>query len=726
MIHIDTGPLLIPTLAIGALALGGCAWLYRSVAKQVDAGPRRRIIALRAAAMSAVVIFMLNPRWADTAGKSASVAVLLDCSRSMATKDEGRERLALARSAMESAILPNLPPAAQVELLRHEDKLMPVRKLSTITADGQSSDLFRAIEEVVSLQRNRPIAGIVVVSDGAIRSDISLEAVAGFCKRKGIPVHTVAMAANAKEPTDIAVEAVECRPTFPLGRPARVQATVRSPGFASGAVPAQLKQGNKVLAEETLYLNGQSQNITLTYTPKEKGFAYLEVSIAGQRGERTEQNNRRIVGAEVVEPKIRVHYQEGTSFEEAQHLTKGLEVDPTIKVDVPQPMNKFPATMADLLEYDVFIVSDITKGTYTDQQRQNMARFVTDFGGGFIMIGGHTAFGSGGWNHTVVDRIIPVAMEKETGSDGGEFSLFIPPDALQHPIMQMFPTQVENREFWETRSPKFHGNNRTDHAKPGAHVLAVRQDVKNASGPMIIFAAQEIGRGRSLAFTTDTTVSWGSWFEREWGEQVDGKNDLRYYRKFWNNAIKWLAENRLTRSTAPVSLELSQNAAFTGDIVQITTRVQDADLNPIGDADVQVQIRGKAALKASFDEAAGVYTVAFTPDEAGDYVIESAVKRPGQEAKRLTQKLRVDAVDMELFDVRARPATLERLSSITGGVSLSADEQDLGAKIRQTIRVASAESPAGMTSLWDRWPAMVLLMAAFAGEWIVRRRNGLA
>ena len=37
---------------------------------------------------------------------------------------------------------------------------------------------------------------------------------------------------------------------------------------------------------------------------------------------------------------------------------------------------------------------------------------------------------------------------------------------------------------------------------------------------------------------TDTTRDWGMDFERIWGE-----GDNRYFRKFWRNVVKWLAEN---------------------------------------------------------------------------------------------------------------------------------------------------------------------------------------
>ena len=78
--------------------------------------------------------------------------------------------------------------------------------------------------------------------------------------------------------------------------------------------------------------------------------------------------------------------------------------------------------MAGLLEYDVVIHSDIKKESFSPEQLQNIAKLVEQHGGGFVMIGGNSAFGKGGYHQTVLDRIIPVAMEQASDSQGRRFT----------------------------------------------------------------------------------------------------------------------------------------------------------------------------------------------------------------------------------------------------------------------------------------------------------------
>ena len=69
-----------------------------------------------------------------------------------------------------------------------------------------------------------------------------------------------------------------------------------------------------------------------------------------------------------------------------------------------------------------------------------------------------------------------------------------------------------------------------------------------------------------MAFTSDTTRTWGKDFETLWGERINPalplnefNCDSRYYRQFWVNAIRWLAAARIGRTNSAVTLELAQS-----------------------------------------------------------------------------------------------------------------------------------------------------------------------
>src|SRR5262249_6261147 len=158
------------------------------------------------------------------------------------------------------------------------------------------------------------------------------------------------------------------------------------------------------------------------------------------------------------------------------------------------------------------------KESFTATQLENIERLVEEFGGGFIMIGGNSAFGKGGYHRTILDRIIPVAMHQQNDSEARPFIMTVPKTSWTHPLIALGENRTQTELIWTKKFPVLYGCNQVDRAKPGATVLGIDPSVPTASGGRLILAVQTIGRGRSMAFTSDTTRTWGKDFETLWGE----------------------------------------------------------------------------------------------------------------------------------------------------------------------------------------------------------------
>ena len=239
-----------------------------------------------------------------------------------------------------------------------------------------------------------------------------------------------------------------------------------------------------------------------------------------QGGEWLTTNNRRVFGVNVVSP------DPCASFTWKAHRASGItcadavESEGHIKVEGRYPTKDYPKSLEEMLKYDVIINSDIKKEVFTDQQLLDTVRWVEEYGGGFAMVGGFSAFGSGGYQKTVIDKLIPVSMEHYSDVKWESFKPAFPPGALDHAIMQIGETAAENDVIWKQNFPLLYGYNYVDHAKPGAVVLAQHPTEQNQFGPMVILAVQEVGKGRTMAFTSDTTVGWVADFETLWGEPL--------------------------------------------------------------------------------------------------------------------------------------------------------------------------------------------------------------
>lgn len=734
---------------------------------------RLSLTSIRWAILGMLLYFLLDPQWVEAIKRQprSRVAVLLDNSRSMATKDlaEGT-RLEVGKRWVEQALNTALPADVNLECYTFNDSLARIQKIGAARPGGTNTALADALQTLLAVPGEDPLTGVVICSDGIENQRKEPESVARVYRRKGIPIHTLTIGAT-NEARDIVVENVQVKRVSPNQAPTKVTVSLHATGYAGQRVPLQILHENEVVATREVLLAGASQRVEAEFTPRQKGFQVYEVRVPCQADEWLASNNQRLFGLEVIDPTIRVLYMEGTPQQSAstipewKYLKSALESDPNIKVKVlyrefgasgkrldtinvdPETGERiypvehrtegFPKTLTGLLAYDVVIHSDIRKESFAPEQLQNMARLVEEFGGGFIMIGGNSAFGKGGYHRTILDRIIPVSMQQAQDSQARPFHLATPPAVWNHPLVALGQNRAETEAIWTRKMPPLYGCNLVDRAKPGATVLGYDPTSTAGSGPRVILAVQNIGRGRSMAFTSDTTRTWGKDFETLWGEKIKASQplteancDSRYYRQFWANAIRWLAAGRIGRTNNTVALELAQSYTRPGEPVIASVKVQDANRRETPTADV-ILVAVEAAktnllAKAIYDSASHSYQAQIrlpTPTQA---TIRAIATLKGVHLGEDRQLLVCEALDVEAADLRACPNFMGSLARLTTGSILSQGPLD-PAFVQSAFRnPAPATIEYRREPVWDRAWWLGAILGLLSTEWIVRRLKGLA
>ena len=725
------------------------------------------LLVLRCAVMGAIIACLLNPQWVEKIPHflPGRLAVLLDTSKSMATQDVPGGRLQAARDWCEREVMASKPANLDVATFGFSDAIVPLASLKNASATGGMTALSSALANLLAAPSDPPLTGVLLLSDGIETSTQAPEAVARQFRRQGIPIHTVTTG-TTNETRDVVIENVRVKRAVPNEAPTRVEISLRSAGFTGQTTTLQIRRDREVLAARDVRLKGGPQTVEVEFTPRQKGFQVYEVQLTALKDEWLTSNNRRSFGLEVTDPTIHVLYMEGTPQQngspmpEWKYLKDALQSDKQIKVTVlyrktgsngqnlntvdadpetneriypvEHPTKGYPRTMAGLLEYDVVIHSDIRISSFNDEQLQNTARLVEQHGGGFVMIGGNSAFGKGGYHRTVLDRIIPVAMAGSDDSEARPITLHVPSNAWGHPLIAFSPDRATTQAIWGQRFPTLYGMNRVERAKPGATVLA-RADDNDGN---VLIAAQEIGRGRSLAFTSDTTRSWGRDFETIWGEPINRNGGLtesncdgRYYRQFWVNAVRWLAAGKIGRTNAAVTVELARGYVAPGETTQASVKVRDPQQRELSTAEVTLYlVRGgssNAVAKARYDGATRSYLADVPAPPVGVYTLSAVATQRGLRIGDDRQLLVSEAVDRELEDLRARPERMDAIARASGGQSFAANvaPSDRSA-IFANVPAATIENR--RTPLWDKpwWLAAVLGVLSL--EWALRRVRGLA
>jgi len=170
-----------------------------------------------------------------------------------------------------------------------------------------------------------------------------------------------------------------------------------------------LRSGGKVLARRPAALARGATPMTIETVFDAPGAATLEaaVTVAGDPLAANDTLSRAVW----IEPRVRVLYVEGTPAS-ARYLSSALAAsgfDVTVR-----PASGLPAASAGLQDYDVAVLSDVSRSAVSSAAMSALADWV-EAGGGLLVAGGDAVFGegAGGYRKTTLERLTPVTFERK-------------------------------------------------------------------------------------------------------------------------------------------------------------------------------------------------------------------------------------------------------------------------------------------------------------------------
>jgi uncharacterized membrane protein len=688
------------------------------------------------------------------------VHYLIDASRSMGLEAPQSRAVRVQQAIGETDRRLHSGKRPRLQMFRFGTELAALADLSQYRPVEDSSRLAEALERLPArFQRDAPRA-VVVFSDGAIDDEPQLEPAADVLAKLDVPVFVYPIG-DVQIRGDIAIDDLVVPPRVEAGAKAVIHGVVRSTGYAGERVVLSVRPADRPqvepLASVPLTLEDQPQPFEMVLEADPE-FGELVLEAPPQPGEATDRNNRAVFQLAASRRKLRVIYMEGTGGTEYRWVHDALSEDKDIEclsmvadqqyvqrprlVRVGDVQRGFPISKAELLEYDVVICSDISRGAYTKEQLDWVVELVAERGGGFAMVGGVASFGAGGWDQTVWDQLIPVDMRGGQIGRGWLYQSFhvrVPDEAFTHPIWRIVEDPAQNRRVIAAM-PLFYGTNYMQRLKPAATALAYAvEPLQNVSGPMPIFAAQSYGRGRTFAFAPDTTADWGRDFESRWGE-----SDNRYFRRFWRNLVRWLGENSAAGSRR-LQVETDRVIYRAGQPIVIAAHAW----NDNHEETVEYELWAEPDSPPSTAVTSPAARVPFSTDARGQgYVAEldsrllvgtsddprrdSAAMvartvnviavRQGKEVGRASVKVQIVPDLHELARPQARPEILARLARETSGkvVANPSDLADLLARLPEI----EGDSLVSQQPLWDRPWLLMTILGLLAIEWTMRRLSG--
>ncbi|MCE9603429.1 MAG: glutamine amidotransferase [Planctomycetia bacterium] len=774
---------LLPAVAITTIALAVLAWGYL----RLGGSRRLRFTAatLKAVGIALLAAILLDPLWSGTRARPGEniLLILADNSRSMQVRgDSGTKTVGDAFAEQLGGTLGDerlpwlvrLKQDFDVRRYAFGDRLEPRTSFADFKFDGRSSSLHTALRALATRFEGRPLAGIVLLSDGSATDVLSPADLA-----KLPPIYTVLPPETAPA-AEVSVTQVAATQTGFEDAPVTLTAEAQLRGFAGEPLVCQvIDEAGKVVQtqEQTPGERDGTAAFRFQFRPAKPGLSFYRVraTAKSQLGvwekpemsrEGTLANNERMVQVDRGRGPYRVLYVGGAPNPEHKFLGRSLADDKQVELtslvriarrepkfdfrtragETSNPLFRgfdktddeterydqpvfvrlgireenelrdgFPKSADQLFAYHAVVLDDVEAELFTTDQMALLARFVSERGGGLLMLGGPDGFSKGRFEKTPVADILPVYMQRSAATmPRPEAGYCWKPtrEGWLEPWLRLRANEADERLRLETMPP-FRTLNRTSGIKPGAVVLAAAVDSSGAEQPALV--VQNYGRGRAAALLIGDMWRWRLKMEPE-------NQDLE---KTWRQLVRWLTADvpgRITASSEVVADELTQS-------VRIAVRARDPDYRPLDNAQVKLRIVSPDGTTLPLDmepsrREAGIYEASYVPRAPGAYrasvsVVDGSGKEIGGSETGWTNDPSAD----EFRRLEPDRDLLRKIATETKG-----DTVELKDLERFASELAARPVPETVQSLFPIWhTAWVfgLAIACLAGEWGLRRWRGL-
>lgn len=747
--------------------VGAAAWSYSRQSGR--AGARAALACARALVLLLLAVLIAGPQLVKQTQRVEKdwVAVLLDRSASMMVADApgGVSREAQMRESLTQAwpMFEELSKGRNVVYMGFDGATYELPGAGAGSPPrlpeptGSRTRVGQAIQQTLRRLAARPVAGIVIVSDGRSGDALPREALRELEARQ-IPVF-VAPLGSEKPVEDLAIARVDSPGTAFVGDLVPVTVEIERRGGEGEPTPGLVQLVDigtgEVLDEQPLPGAGEPGLVTLTARPKEAGAGAWSVRVTPDRPDLSADNNAQPVAVDLVERPIRVAYFDGYPRWEYRYLKYTLvreaSVSSAISIISPdrryiregtEPIDGIPRSPEEWAAFDVIVIGDVRPELFSDEQLRQLRALVASRGAGLLWLGGPSAT-PGAWKSTPLSDLIPFTLSAfDTGSRGGNVWLdpvvMRPGDAVKRfGVLQLgdstrepWPAGLSSGELgwtllrWAQRiEPSW--------LKPTTEVLAVAAPVAPGGGlssqsakPLVM--TMRYGAGRVVYVGTDEV--WRYRYGR--GETLP--------ERFWIPLVRLLARESLGRAGKSALLEASPAKTRVDQQVQITARLLDQSLIDARPKSVTVKIarvdsRGVDAKRPPIElelrpmsqgdedvelSPVSAFGAAWLAPEPGTYRVTTA--DPIFASLDLAAKIEVTAPDDELREPQADHGALAAIANASGGQVLPAAWLKTLPDVLPNRELRILGLPE-IETLWDKPLAWMLLISLLTLEWVGRR-----
>jgi uncharacterized membrane protein len=765
---------LVPAIVLGIIAT--VLVVVRYATARLDQRTRWLAGALKGIALATLILCLLEPLWSGQRARPGAnlFAILADNSESLSIKDpqatESRGQVLKSLLTHEDAPW-QIRMAQDFDVRRYlfDSRLQNVPDFAKLDFDGSRTNVRGVLTSLQDRYRDRPLAGVLLFTDG-----ISTDTETSRLDPAGLPPIYPVISGNPRGHRDLSISHLTVSTTAFEDAPVTIQADVQHLGLPESRVTATLidEQGIEVKQETQVFGRDASPlAFRFQFRPTKPGLSFYEVKIHTDSlepdKESTAANNRRLVAVDRGSGPYRILYLSGRPNWEFKFLNRAIEADEQIRLtgivrvakrepkfdwrsrdgESTNPLFRgfdrtgeeterydqpvlvrlntrdpnelragFPKTAEELYQFHAVIIDDLEAGFFSPDQLSLMERFVSERGGGLLMLGGAESFRQGNYERTPVGRMLPLYLDatEATPSPTG-YRLALTRDGWLQPWARLRSTETEEQTRLK-ELPAFQTINRAGSMKPGATVIAEVVDTAGARHPAL--AVQRFGRGRCAALLVGDLWRWQL-------DRTDAQRERDDLGKAWRQTTRWLIADVPDR----IELRVVPQDEFGQPLTRLEARIRTAEFQPQDNAAVNVTLKlpdGSTVTQTAEPslKEAGLYSATFSSRAPGRYRTTVEVTDPdGKPLGKGESGWVSDPAAEEFQRVAPNTELLQDLARKTGGEVVDAASLDSFVRSLPTRQAPLTE--AYTSPLWHQPWILAMIVACLCGEWSLRRWRGM-
>ena len=711
-------------------AAAGAYYAYRYVARdKYSVG----LVVLRAVTFSVLAFIFLRPvlNISTVLPQESYMAVVIDNSESMKIKDDGQVARSeqLQKQLEATNFIKRLEDKFKVRTYRFDRDSERIEGMYRMTYSGKRTRLESATDLLYQELGTVPLSGVVLITDGVDNASKQWTESLSRLEARHIPFYTVGVGSeNITRDAEI-VKVAAPRETLKEST-AVVDVSYRSHGFSGRKATLYVRENGVLLKSEEVVLpaDGEIAEKSIDLPVKNEGTRLFSFALQAQ-DDRIPENNTLDALVEIKNDHPQILYIEGEPRWEFKFLRRAIQDDPNIRLvtllrssqnkfyrqGIDKEAEGFPKKREELFQYKGLIFGSIESTFFTQDQLKMVVDFVSNRGGGFLMMGGRNSFVGGRYQNSPIADILPIQMSQEDRTPIiGRLKLAVTDYGRTHPLMKLSPDANANIKQW-SELPPLNDFNKTLEAKVGGIVLARGQPEQKGSSEPILLAYQRYGRGRTMAFTSGSSWRW----------QMEMDHEDQTYELFWKQILRWLVNT----SPDPVMISSDKDTYLPGEAIRLYAEVSNKTFDRMNNAKVIAKVTNPDGVTESLPldwngAQEGVYQTELNAGEPGIYRVEIDAAQGSENLGTNRTAFQVQDRPVEYYNARLDTRFLQSVASATGGryypLSKIGDVPD------DAVYVAGETSFVEQKELWDVPFLFMLLCVTLAAEWFWRKRKGLA